>query len=137
MIRITLFPILITHLVYLFYRLLIYCIVQYVFSADLSENNQKNSLGGSFNQSDILSDDDDSVFANGKHHIHNQVPVHVHGAQGHHSADSSSPVLDEEIESDKQATELQNIRRILNECRVLYKSKVDHHNRKVFTFITL
>ena len=62
-------------------------------------------MGSSFDRSDSISDDDEAqdVF-----------------------------VLPEEDSEVENAKELNNIKRILNECRVLYKSKVDHHNRKVF-----
>ena len=61
-------------------------------------------MGSSFDRSDSISDDDEAqdVF-----------------------------VLPEEDSEVENAKELNNIKRILNECRVLYKSKVDHHNRKV------
>ena len=69
----------------------------------------ENSMGSSFDRSDSVSDDDEAqdVF-----------------------------VLPEEDSEVENAKELNNIKRILNECRVLYKSKVDHHNRKVFILQT-
>ena len=93
------------------YHTKIFCDLLTVILADLSSQNTKmeNSMGSSFDRSDSISDDDEAqdVF-----------------------------VLPEEDSEVENAKELNNIKRILNECRVLYKSKVDHHNRKVFILQT-